>query len=48
MNRSILADLMVGLGSVCLIIAAAWIWPPAGLLVAGLLFFVIGVRLEQD
>lgn len=48
MNRSLLADLLVALGSVLLVIAAGWIWRPAGLIVAGALCLLIGVRLEQD
>lgn len=48
MNRSFLADLLVGLGGACLIGAAAWIWLPAALVVAGAICIVVGMRLEHD
>ena len=47
-KQGVIADLLVGLGAVCVIAAAAMVWIPLGLSVAGLIFAWAGVRLESD
>ncbi|MGD1146965.1 MAG: hypothetical protein ABR961_03310 [Thermoanaerobaculaceae bacterium] len=46
-GKSLTADVLAGLGVVCLSAGAWMIYTPAGLLVGGALLILIGVKLER-